>query len=675
MKIEPGSYPLSSGTLSLPLFVEDSGHLGVGKKTPFLEDIHCDFPLIFSSFGSVDFREMSLLVVDERGYGSRRFLPKEIKEGKPIEDALPHPYGESKITEIVYEDDSGDLRVHQFIKSYEENAFSFSLQIENIGNKDLWIRRAFSFEYPLEGKGYEIISFPGRWGAERNASKTTLSQGEFLQQSICGISSSFANPMLLIAKEDVCYGMSLVYSGNHKEIVSVSHLGSTKILIGMNDFLLNIPLKPKEIFATPEAIFTYGKSVDDVQANFSSFTRKHILRRLSPRPVVYNTWEGSEYDIGANKWKVLAQKASQIGCDVFLFDDGWYYGRTSDKTHLGDWRLDSKRLGATFDEINEYLSSLHLKLGLWIEPEMASLDADIVKNNPSFILRREGAEPLLCRNQVVLDLANDQVISYLKKELSYLFLSSRVAYVKWDFNRLLTDVESSHCLGGEYFHRFILGYYELLSYLRKVFPEIIFEGCASGGARFDLGCLCYLDCIWTSDNTDPYDRLNIQEGTSLGYPLACISNHYSASPNVNTRRQASQLSRATVALFGPFGVECNLLHCREEELLYLKQVIAFYKEHQEDLLVGDYHLLLPVEDKEHYGWLVKKEGTMYVLLASRDGSKVDIDLPYIDPKKEYKITPFLEEGFFLMGKDINKRLSLKQDKAMQVAFYVVEEKQ
>lgn len=663
---------LQSGNITLDLSFADESHVIYGEKKELYIDVNHDYPFLLSTFGSLDYRDPMVLITDENGYASRRFLVKKVEDEENDCKGLPLSFGHNRSVSITYIDDLNEIEIKQFIKTFDESAFSFSLKITNIGKKALFIKRAYSMEYGLEGKGYDIYSFPGHWGRERNIQKTNLETGEFINQSTCGISSSFANPLIVVGKGSSFYGFNILYSGNHKESVSVSYVGNTKVMIGMNDFLLDWKLSPSESFFTPEVIMTKGNNIDEIQQRLSSFVRKHIMKKRDIRPIVYNTWEGSGYDIGEAKWKNLAKLASEIGCEVFLFDDGWFLNRNSDSTSLGDFVLDEAKIGEDFEHINEYLNSLDLKLGLWIEPEMVSPVSLLAKSHPEFILRRKEVEPIQSRNQLLLDLANHKCVEYVKNMIVSLIEKSKCSYIKWDFNRLLTDIESESCRGGEYFHRFILGYYEIISSIRDMYPDLYIEGCASGGARFDLGTLRYVDCIWTSDNTSPRSRLLIQEGTSIGYPLCSISNHYSASPNVTTHEEYPCKTRAEVAFFGVYGVEVDLSKISLEETEYIAKTISFYKKHRQMIGDGTFHIVGDPMNRVSRCWLLQKDDESLLLTSNEDSHKtIPYRLPYFDAKAKYILEYWDGRTVDIKGSDLINGLALPNGKGLKTQMVYI----
>ena len=628
---------------------------------------------LLSCFGNLSYQECSFGYIDQENNFSHRFLLKEIRpeEGEVRIPSLPNCKGNREIVRFVYVDLENKMEAVQTLSSFPSSGvFVSSFSFKNISDEALSLNRAFSLELELPGKGYEVISFHGDWGRERTINATKVNQGNFVLSTTCGISSAYVNPFFMLRKGKIHYGFNLLYSGNHKESVSVSPLSSTRVLTGLNDDYFAWELKPGEIFYTPEAIFTCASSLNGVKESLNSFVDQHVLNKKK-NPIVFNTWEAVGPKLYKKTWQELARLASESGCDTFVFDDGWYAHREDDKSSLGDFYLNKDKLGGDFAFIKGYLRGFGLDLGIWIEPEMANPNSDLARNHPEFILKTDGVEPLLKRNQYVLDMSNPDCVSYLKKTLSALIEESGCSYVKWDYNRFVSDVASSVHSGYAFFHKLTLGYYELISYLTSQYPDVYFEGCSSGGARFDLGSLAYASAIWTSDNTDPYDRLFIQESTGICYPLSSISNHISESPNQQTGRLFSIKERANVALFGGFGIEMDLRKASEEENAYIKEAVSFYKAHRSVIIEGKNLLLNSPFSKDLKGQISLLGDEGVCLLAALNSHKGAIPLAGLDEKKNYEVAPLGEgQSFFASGAELmSKGLAIAAEGKLATAVY------
>jgi alpha-galactosidase len=366
-----------------------------------------------------------------------------------------------------------------------------------------------------------------------------------------------------------------------------------------------------------------------------------------PRPILINNWEATYFDFDFDKIMSLVKKACDIGVEMFVLDDGWFGKRDNDKSSLGDWLIENPKLKGKLADISEMVKKAGLKFGLWFEPEMVNPDSELFVNHPEFVMTN-GREPILKRNQLMLDLTSEEVQNYLIDSISQIIRKYKIDYIKWDYNRNMTDMYGKNILNqGEYFHRYILGLYRIFSKLNESFPEILFEGCASGGNRYDLGVLYYMPQIWASDNTDASDRLFIQEGTLKGYHHSTMGAHISICPNHQTGNMTSIENRFNIASAGVLGLELDLGKCSEEELKALKEQIAFYKEHKYLFQFGKYYLLDSAFENNTFGW-------MYI---SEDKSEA---IAVVGCKK--KITGIKRTKFYFKGLNENTLYLVQQRK-------------
>jgi alpha-galactosidase len=314
-----------------------------------------------------------------------------------------------------------------------------------------------------------------------------------------------------------------------------------------------------------------------------------------------NSWEAAYFDISESKLLSLAKKAAEAGIELFVMDDGWFGNRNDDKTSLGDWDVNKKKLPGGVESLAEKVHALGLDFGIWVEPEMISEDSDLYRAHPEYAMTAPGRENSPGRNQMLLDLTNPEVVDFVTTSMRKIFSVPGVNYVKWDMNRMFADVYSKVLPAerqGETAHRYVLGLYRIMKTLTEEFPDILFEGCASGGNRFDLGILSFMPQIWGSDDTDAMQRTKIQTGYSYGYPMSVMTAHVSACPNHQTLRTTPIDTRFNVAAFGVFGYEINLCECSSEEFKAIKQQVSTYKEWRDTFFYGDFYR---VSDKE---WMV-----------------------------------------------------------------------
>lgn len=474
-----------------------------------------------------------------------------------------------------------------------------SARIANGTGNPVIIREAASLSLDIPSDGWKLHSFDGAWARERHENVRPLLPGTVVIDSRLGCSGNEHNPLVYLENgRGEVYGFNLIYSGNHRETVSVSPFGRTRVTQGINPFLFSWKLMPGESFETPEAIMTYsGDGIESAAQSFHSFIRTSIVRgswKDRERPVLINNWEATYFDFTEERLLELADEAAALGIELFVLDDGWFGHRRDDRRGLGDWWPQPERLPDGLEGLSEKIRSRGLLFGIWVEPEMISIDSDLYRQHPDWVIAQPGRDPLPCRHQFVLDLSRPEVREYLFRCLSEVFRKGSVSYVKWDMNRTITDTFSSDPsvrLQGEVQHRYILGLYDLMGRLAEAFPGILFEGCASGGNRYDLGMLCFMPQIWTSDNTDVHDRVVIEEGTLRGYPQSTMGAHVSASPGHQSMRVSRIDSRFAVAAFGVLGYELDLTKLNDEDKGAIKRQICFYKKYRRILQQGRFSSL------------------------------------------------------------------------------------
>ena len=387
-------------------------------------------------------------------------------------------------------------------------------------------------------------------------------------------------------------GVNLVYSGNHRTVAESDDMGRTRLITGINPFSFSWKLKGGETFFAPEAVFAFGHSEREAGLHMRAFAQEHIVRgvwKKKPRPVLVNNWEGTYFSFTRERILNIAKAAKKAGAELFVLDDGWFGRRDDDTTSLGDW-TDYKEKTGGIASLAEEVRSLGLAFGIWMEPEMVSERSELYKAHPEWAMKIPGREPVRMRSQLMLDLTSPAVQDYLVESVSSVLTLTKAAYLKWDYNRRMTDVFGA-APAGEYYHRYILGLYSVMARLNAAFPDVLFEGCASGGARFDLGILSYMPQIWTSDNTDARERIAIQSGTAACYPQSTMGSHVSASPNHQTGNASALSARFAVAAGGVLGYECDLSALSNEERAAIRDQIVFYKQYREVMQFGSYYPL------------------------------------------------------------------------------------
>lgn len=551
---------------------------------------------IFSQYGSEDYSEYSVILENADGGFSTAFAfsKSRILTEKPEIAGLPSSYGECKTLELKYVDAPTKVCLYIYYTVFEDSdVIAVSSKIVNGAKKEIRIRRLASVQLDLLGE-YSFVTFEGRWAKERQKVSRSIGRGVFYNDSKKGVSSHERNPFVIAEGQDGVYGINLIYTGNHKEIFECDDFGRTRVLAGINDFMFCWTLAPGAEFAAPEAVMCYAPSEDGLSCAMHSFVSEHIVRgkwKKRERPVLVNNWEGTYFDFNEEKILDIARAAKKAGAELFVLDDGWFGRRNTDNCSLGDWYDNAEKTGGGLKHLADEIRGIGLEFGIWVEPEMISEDSDLYRSHPNFAMKVPGREPTRMRQQLPLNLADEKVQNYVVRAISDVISRSGASYVKWDYNRTLTDCYGKGIPQGEYFHRYILGFYRIASRLTKKFPFVLFEGCAGGGGRFDLGSLCYFQQYWTSDDTDARERLKIQDGTSYGYPQTVMGAHVSACPNHQTGNSNPLETRFNVACGGLLGYELDVSKLSEEEMRVVAAQTAFYKEHRKLLQFGDQYRL------------------------------------------------------------------------------------
>ncbi|SFR68777.1 alpha-galactosidase [Anaeromicropila populeti] len=486
---------------------------------------------------------------------------------------------------------------------YECDVIVRLVKIENHCEDSIRIEKVMSMMLDLPEQEYYLHTFDGLWIRERHKNRKKLVSGIYVNDSTTGSSSNRHNPFIMLTKANCtqdtgdCFGFNLIYSGNHYEAVEVSEYGKIRIMSGLNPHQFAWTLDGNDVFYTPQAVLTYSdKGQNGLSHNMHVFVNQHIIPsnwQGKERPIVINNWEATYFDFTGDKLLEIAEEAKSLGIEMFVLDDGWFSNRNDDTSSLGDWTVNEKKIGGTLDGFVKKINNLGIKFGLWFEPEMICEISELYRQHPDWAVKVPGREAYLGRNQLVLDLTRQEVCEYIVDAVTSILKSAPVEYVKWDMNRHITDAYSAGLLKrqGEFYHRYILGLYQIMKEITEEFPDVLFESCSSGGNRFDLGMLFYMPQIWTSDNTDANQRIDIQEGTSFGYPLSAMAAHVSAVPNHQTLRNISIETRFHVACFGVLGYEIDITKLTEMEKIAVAQQISFYKQYRRLFQFGTFSRL------------------------------------------------------------------------------------
>jgi len=576
-------------------------HLGSDPFPGFSNRVDEPVALEYPVAGIGDFRvpALSVELADGSGVLDLRYLRHRIVAGKPSLPGLPSTYveadSEADTVEIVLADAPSGLEVQLNYTIFADlPLIARSAVIRNSGPTAIRLTGAMSASLDLPDSDWRFVHLSGTWARERHVFGRRLAPGRQSVGSLRGASSYQHNPFVALRREATtedageAYGFSLVYSGNFLAEADVDVVATTRVRLGIAPEGFAWRLVPGATFSVPEAVLAYSAAgLGEMSDAYHRLYRERLVRgvwRDRPRPVLINNWEGTYFDFDEAKLIEMATASRDLGVELFVLDDGWFGRRDADTTSLGDWFVDRRKLPNGVDGLARKIEALGLQFGLWIEPEMVSAESQLFAAHPDWAIGVPGRPRTEARQQLVLDMGRPEVVDHLYGVLTDVLASGPVSYVKWDMNRNITEpygLALSADRQGEFFHRYILGVYDLYRRLTERFPEILFESCASGGGRFDPGMLAFAPQTWTSDDTDAAERLRIQWGTSMVYPLSTIGAHVAAVPNHQTGRMTPLGTRAAVAFFGVFGYELDPTGLSDEERREVRAQIAFYKAHRE----------------------------------------------------------------------------------------------
>ncbi|MBR5922486.1 MAG: alpha-galactosidase, partial [Clostridia bacterium] len=487
------------------------------------------------------------------------------------------------------------------------NAITRSVKIINDGENAFDITKALSLSIDFRRADFDMITLNGAWARERLPERFPISHGTQQVESVRGITSHHENPFFALVDRGTdensgeAYGFNLIYSGNFSAGAQRDAYNVTRAFLGINPQNFNWRLEKGEVFYTPEAVAVYsGEGIGEMSRIFHKLYRERLCGgkyRDIRRPVLINNWEATYFDFNEEKIIAIAKTAKSVGVELMVLDDGWFGKRNGEVGSLGDWVPNTEKLPGGVKGLAQKIKALGMNFGLWIEPEMVSPDSDLNRAHPDWCLHIDGRKPTLGRNQLVLDLTRKEVTDYIKSVFDRLLSDGDISYIKWDMNRSMSEVGSA--VGGakaqgKVYHAYVLGLYDIMNYVTEKYPDVLFEGCSGGGARFDGGILHYFPQIWTSDDTDALERLYIQYGTSMCYPYSAMGAHVSAVPNHQVCRTTPMKMRGDVAICGELGYELDLNKLDGEDMECVKKQIEDYKQLYGVFHNGDlYRLMIP----------------------------------------------------------------------------------
>ncbi len=610
-----------------------------------------------------DFRSPAISVVYNDGSRTAQlhYENYRIASGKPSIPGLPSTYVESDCEadtlEIFLRDPVKGLKVTLRYTAYNNiDVITRNAIITNGGEAPVIIEKALSASVDFEHSDFEMITLTGAWARERHIERGALRSGVQSVESRRGASSHQANPFLALtaknATEDYgdVYGFNLVYSGNFSAGAEVDQIFRARAWIGINDYDFAWTLDCGDSFHTPEAVMVYSsKGIGEMSRTYHRLYRKRLVRgkyRDEPRPILANNWEATYFDFTEEKIINLAKEAAGLGIELLVLDDGWFGRRNDDTSSLGDWYVNTDKLPGGIAQLAQRVNEQGVKFGLWFEPEMVSPDSDLYRAHPDWCIHVPERPRTRCRNQLTLDLSRPEVCDYVVKAVSDVLDSANISYVKWDMNRHMTNLGSAGLPAErqkEMAHRYMLGLYDVMERVTSSHPDVLFESCSGGGGRFDPGILHYMPQTWTSDNTDALDRLFIQYGTSLAYPVSAMGAHVSAVPNHQVGRVTSLKMRGDVAMCGNFGYELDLTSFADEEKAQVREQVALYKELRTFVQAADMYRVANPFDGNAAAWVfVSEDGrnvfaAYFRLLARVNGPVQRMKFAGLDEAARYEV--------------------------------------
>ncbi len=621
------------------------------------------FPTEYSTHGIGDFREDCIAIETLGGHTSLQlsYISHKIYAGKPTLEGLPATFGSGEACttlELLCKDCILNLEVILTYTVFEEvDAVTRSVKIINSGTEEIYLTKALSACLDMDNLEFDLITLHGSWARERHIQRKQVGYGKQSTSSIRGESSHQDHPFMALASKSTTqdvgeiYGFNLVYSGNFLASVEMSQFDNIRAVIGINPYDFRWKLESGASFQTPEVVLTYSEEgIGGMSRNFHDLYRNHLIRgeyKDKKRPILINNWEATYFNFDTEKLISIAKESASLGIEMLVMDDGWFGSRSSDNMALGDWVVNEDKLQGGLKYLVDEVNKLGMKFGIWFEPEMISPDSDLYRAHPDWAISVPGRVAGLSRNQYVLDFSRREVVDYIYESIAAILRGANIEYVKWDMNRPLSDiggVELPADRQGELYHRYVLGVYELQERLTKEFPYLLLENCSGGGARFDAGMLFYSPQIWCSDDTDAIERLAIQEGTAMIYPLSAMGAHVSDCPNHTVGRDTPFETRGYVALAGTFGYELDVTKISLEDRAMIPNQIKMYHKFNDLIRTGDYYRIASYFSNHQFDcWQIiskdKSEALVtFIQVMNRPNCHSrKIRLKGLNPEKQYRI--------------------------------------
>lgn len=573
----------------------------------------------------------------------------EDKTRDVVYEFIGHEKNENTLT-IKLKDKYYDLFINLVYKVFEEvDLIERKAVLINKGNSDILLESVMSGQVHIPYENLNFRNTHGYWAGEQQEFVQNVSFGKIVFENRKGISGHNHNPYFILDNNatettgEVFFG-ALKLTGNFKGVIEQTPYGETLVQMGINDYDFSYYLEPNEEFITPELVIGYTfEGFEKMSHNMHEYANKYILKNKNIRPVLYNSWEAMEFKVNAKEQIKLAKYAKEIGTELFVVDDGWFGQRHSTKDGLGDWYVNDEKFPNGLDELIKEVKNMGMMFGIWFEPEMVNPLTKLYKEHPDWVYNFENRERNLSRDQLVLNMTLPEVEEYVFNMLDNYLTNYDIDYIKWDANRPISEPGARNLEKQErsLWLKHIKAVYRIVEKLKQKHPKVLFEACASGGGRIDYGMLSYFDDFWTSDNTDAYDRLFIQNTYSKIYPIKAMRAWVTDCPNFLSKRVIPLDFRFNSAMMGTLGVGCNLLKLSDDELKVCKEKVEEYKEIRHIVQDGKFYRLdktLKDNDYHAFEYVLDDEALLFVFLPqSKIGHRFTfIKLRGLDLNSDYE---------------------------------------
>ena len=633
--------------LEMPVLVE------VSTNDPVFEITREEFPV----YGNLRYKEHCLKATFPDGTRELvyQYCGYKVAQTEAYEELI-----------IQLKDTYYDFAMDLHYKIYEDfDLMERSVTLRNQMSQAVQIEKLHSGQFHIPYEGLNFSNVHGYWGAEQQKFVQKVSYGKIVIENRRGISTHNHNPYFILDRNatqtsgEVYFG-ALKMSGNFSGVVEQTQYGETLVQLGLNSHDFMVELKPGEVFEAPAILCGYsGTGFETMSQNLHHFALKYILRE-GYRPVLYNSWEATGFTVSSREQIKLAKKAKEIGAELFVLDDGWFGERHGIDNGLGDWYVNESKFPNGLDELISEVKALDMMFGIWVEPEMVNPKAQLYQDHPDWIYHYDTRTSDTSRGQYVLNMTKKEVQDFVYDMLDNLLTQHEIDYIKWDANRPISQTGPQR----DIWHRHIRAIYDIVTELKKKHPNVLFEACASGGGRIDYGILGIFDDFWTSDNTDAYDRLHIQDTYSYIYPIKAMRAWVTDCPNFLSGRVIPLKFRYHSAMMGTLGIGCNILKFSEEEMALSREMISQYKEIRPIVQEGDFYRLENLSMNRYflYEYLKEDQGVIFVFLPQSEvghrGTTVRLrglekDSVYTLQTDEGEIT---KSGGYLMNRGLDLRL-------------------